>query len=509
MGKDLLPFALAVHTKKAQLVFVPYVALIGMIVSEGTKYGRRVVKFTDIGKCTTIQTAAATADVIVFSYEHAPRAIRLGQELESRHRLGWCFFNEAHVAVVDADFRDFHGIQEMARYCPQVCCMTATLQPHFTSVLASILGRPKFSRSILLSPKRNSVSLVIKVTSDPRKFIADDLCAQDENRRAIVFCLFKRNVEDMSRILRSRMNRQVFDCTSGATADLSAFAESDSSVMVCTTVLAAGVSFDRVTRIYFLDGAHGPEIVLQGAGRGARAKGEICIATLVTSKHQLECLKERDGCLGAMASFCQTCIEDKLDFAEELYKLFKHPKDGDVENMIIHEYLDESESIPHAKHQSRHEDEQTHHVKRRLFQLPMLRPVKKDNCSVLCHMRDNEQHETEGVFSHTSHRVPLQTVTQDNVLCQTNDGIWSDRSERSQASMQMQSQLSQEHVSSQRRLSQQFGDSVTTDFGYLARMIMASRKQVAVPEFNGRCEGGYNRCVHFCRRCEVLLAFVL
>ena len=507
MGKDLLPFALAVHTRKVQLVFVPYVALISMLVSEGKKYGRRVVKFTDIGKSTTIQTAAATADVIVLSYEHAPRAIRLGQELESRRRLGWCFFNEAHVAVVDADFRDFHGIQEMARYCPQVCCMTATLQPHFTSAVASILGRPQFSRSILLSPRRNSVSLVIKVTSDPRRFIADDLCGQDENRRAIVFCLFKRNVEDMARILRSRVNRQVFDCTSGATADLSAFAEYDSSVMVCTTVLAAGVSFDSVTRIYFLDGAHGPEIILQGAGRGARAKGETCVATLVTSNHQLECLKERDGCLGAMASFCQTCIHDKLDFAEELYRLFEHPKEGAVQKMLVPEELNESNPLLKVKNHRRHDNEQTDHVKRRLFQSPTLGPMQQDHRSVLCHSGEDQQHETESVSFETSDRVPREGLMEDSVPGCLEDGLKNGKSvRRSQASMHTQLQRSQERVStqlqrsqervsSQRRLPQQFGASVTTDFGRLARTIMASRMQLTVPDFIGRCEGGCCRCI--------------
>ena len=492
MGKDMLPFALAVHTKKAQLIFVPYVALISMIVSEGNKYGCRVVKFTDIGKNTTLQTAAATADVIVLSYEHAPRAIRLGQELESRQRLGWCFFNEAHVAVVDADFRDFNGIQEMARFCPQVCCMTATLQPHFTSVLTSILGRTQFSRSILLSPRRNSVSLLIKVTSDPRKFIADDLCGQKENQRAIVFCLFKRNVEDMARILRSRMNRQVFDCTSGATADLTAFAESDSSIMVCTTVLAAGVSFDSVTRIYFLDGAHGPEILLQGAGRGARAKGETCIATLVTSKHQLECLKERDGCLGAMANFCQTCIHDKLEFAEELYRLFKHPEDGAVEKMTFPEELNESNRIVSVKHHRRQEDGQRDHIKRRLFPSSTLGTVQQDRRSVLCQEGEEQHRQNECVSFEFSQRVPHERMTED-------DARKSARSVRSEPSIQKQLQRSQEHVSSQRCSSQHFSACVTPDFGSLARKIMASRMHLAEPDFVGRCEGVCCRCICLCR----------
>jgi len=88
MGKDLLPFALAVHCGKAQLVFVPFVALVDGIVRDGSRYSGKVVKLSDIGKTITIETAAATADIIVCSYEHAQRALRLVQELQARERLG-------------------------------------------------------------------------------------------------------------------------------------------------------------------------------------------------------------------------------------------------------------------------------------------------------------------------------------------------------------------------------------------------------------------------------------
>ena len=68
---------------------------------------------------------------------------------------------------------------------------------------------------------------------------------------------------------------------------MGAFRKLDSAVMVCTSVLAAGVSFDSVTRVFFLSCAHGPESFLQGAGRGARSEQEHCIATLVTTRRDL------------------------------------------------------------------------------------------------------------------------------------------------------------------------------------------------------------------------------
>lgn len=88
MGKDLLPFALAAHSGKAQLVFVPFVALGDHIVFDGQGYASKVVKLAEIGKTVTLETAAANADVIVCSYEHAQRALRLVQELQLRERLG-------------------------------------------------------------------------------------------------------------------------------------------------------------------------------------------------------------------------------------------------------------------------------------------------------------------------------------------------------------------------------------------------------------------------------------
>ena len=151
MGKDLLPFAMAVATGKAQLMFVPYVALIENTMKEGSRFGCRVIKLADIGRGIDIATAAATADIIICSYEHAVRAIRVAQELLSRQRLGWCFWNEAHVICVDGDFRDFSTVNEISAHCAQVCCMSATIQARYIDSLASNLGRSGFSKSMLVS----------------------------------------------------------------------------------------------------------------------------------------------------------------------------------------------------------------------------------------------------------------------------------------------------------------------------------------------------------------------
>lgn len=486
VGKDLIPFAMAVHTQKAQLVFVPYVPLIGMIVSEGLKFRCCVVKFNEIGKGISLQSAAATADVIVCSYEHAPRVVRLAQELHSRDRLGWCFFNEAHVAVVDADFRDFQGIRTIARFCSQVCCMTATLQPHFATVLTSILGRPNFSKSIMVSPERTSLRVVLKLTTDTRQWVLEDLLAQIEGR-AIVFCLFKKCVPDMARILRSKIvNREVFECTSGATADLAEwFAGSKSSIMVATSVLATGVSHDKMTRIYFLDGAHGPECFLQGAGRGARVAGETCVATLVTSKSQLQYLQDRDGYQGAMAKWVQACIDNSWDFAEELYKLFEHP--GQVEDSMDSRLV------------SRQVLPATDDTKRRLFTSPSPKPYQQDEDSVPCQSEDHDD------------SVPFPIPVRKSVLCQV--GVGHEQQAKrpcflspmppvlrqgpshisgfDQSAMYGVSGLSQFQSQTQFQSQRHLPDhsSRVPDFSNLARSILASRVILPLPDLLGRCEG--------------------
>ena len=99
VGKDLFPFALAVLTKKVQLVFVPFVALVSTVVHEGTKYGCTVVKFMDIYKKMSIESAAAAADIIVLSYEHCSKSVRLAQELAMRDRLGNIWF---HIGCIEA-----------------------------------------------------------------------------------------------------------------------------------------------------------------------------------------------------------------------------------------------------------------------------------------------------------------------------------------------------------------------------------------------------------------------
>lgn len=203
--------------------------------------------------------------------------------------------------------------------------MTATLQPSSVAELAKTVGRKGFSESLFLSPKRQALYVCMKMTSDPRSWIVEDLERQPQNQRAIVYCLYKRNVELMAEMLKSKMpKRVVLECVSGSTADLSKF-KSTFSIMVCTSVLVAGISIDGVTRVYFLDCANGPEGFLQGAGRGARAEGEACVATLVTCKTQLQYFMYSDQTMTShMATFCYSCYEKNLDFAEELYKLFQH-----------------------------------------------------------------------------------------------------------------------------------------------------------------------------------------
>ena len=90
-GKDMLPFMVAVATNQAQFVFVPFVALTENVVLEGLKFGCKVVKMLDIGKTVSVQTAAATADVIVCSFEHSLKAVRVAQEMNLRGRLGVCY----------------------------------------------------------------------------------------------------------------------------------------------------------------------------------------------------------------------------------------------------------------------------------------------------------------------------------------------------------------------------------------------------------------------------------
>jgi hypothetical protein len=328
MGKDLLPFALAVATKKAQLMFVPYVALIENTLNEGARYGCKVIKFAEIGKTITIATAAATADVIICSYEHAQRAVRITQELLTRQRLGWCFFNEVHVIQLDGDFRDFGSIHEICAQCPHICCMTATLQHQYVASLAAKLGRTGFSKSMFIPPARPRLALMMKVTSDSRLWIAQQLVAQPADQRAIVFCLFKKSVPEMANYLQGHVGqRKIFECISGATADIPSFRADKSAIMVCTTVLCAGISVNLITRIFFLDCAHGPEAFVQGAGRGARAEHEMCVAALVTTKKEM-LYYAQSGFAGIadMAALCQRCHENNLEFSHEVCKLFEHPE---------------------------------------------------------------------------------------------------------------------------------------------------------------------------------------
>ncbi len=237
--------------------------------------------------------------------------------------------------MLDGDYRDFANLGEIARHCPRVCCMSATIQLDLLSNLAGKFGRDGFSASISMSPQRSTLTLRLRLTSDTRAFITADLGSQPPGERAIVFCLFKNNVQQVANYVKTAFrDRCVFQCTSGKAADFAAFNRSDAAIMVCTTVLAAGVAFQKVSRVYFLDCSHGPEVFLQGSGRGGRDEGETCIATLVTTRLQLETFKESGMVYASrMAAFCLSCIEKRLDFADEICRLFEHSK---VPSLKIH-----------------------------------------------------------------------------------------------------------------------------------------------------------------------------
>jgi superfamily II DNA/RNA helicase len=167
--------------------------------------------------------------------------------------------------------------------------MTATLQPRHVAGLAQKLGRKGFSESMLVCPSRPQLEVGLKVTTDAKAWIAQELKRQPAGQRAIVFCLFKQNVTEMAAYLKGTLeSREILECVSGAIHDMAMFRKLSSAIMVCTSVLAAGVSFDTVTMVFFLSCAHGPEYFLQGAGRGARSEQEKCVATLVSTRRDLE-----------------------------------------------------------------------------------------------------------------------------------------------------------------------------------------------------------------------------
>lgn len=205
--------------------------------------------------------------------------------------------------------------------------MTATIQPQEVQGLSAMIGRKEFTKRMMLSPKRDALDVRIRLSTDPKNWIAQELEKQPAGERAIVFCPFKKNVFSMARLLRSTTTRSVFECESGQTDDLDQFRISQSSIMVCTSVLSAGVTFEKVTQVIFLDCAGGAAQFLQGSGRGARGAGEKCVATLVTSRSQLlyfACSEMTQ--LAHMAEFCLHVLDTNMDFASELYKLFEHPQ---------------------------------------------------------------------------------------------------------------------------------------------------------------------------------------
>jgi len=201
--------------------------------------------------------------------------------------------------------------------------MTATLQSTHVKKLADKLGRASISESMVLPPFRAELKMSLKVVADPRQLILKLLAYQAVGGKAIVFCMYKKTVAAFATLLREKQSRPVFECVSGELTDVGLFAAAESAIMVCTSVLNAGVSFLSVTRVFFLEAAHHPENFLQGSGRGAREEGVDCISVLVTSERALNFIKQSDMAqAAAMADICQLCITSGTELSDELFRMF-------------------------------------------------------------------------------------------------------------------------------------------------------------------------------------------
>lgn len=93
--------------------------------------------------------------------------------------------------MLDGDFRDFTSLGEIARHCPRVCCMSATIQPDLLSDLAGKFGRDGFSSSIAMSPQRSTLSLRLRLTQDTKSFITADLCRSHKESALLFFVCSK------------------------------------------------------------------------------------------------------------------------------------------------------------------------------------------------------------------------------------------------------------------------------------------------------------------------------
>jgi len=259
--------------------------------------------------------------------------------------------------VLDQDFRDFSKLHEATRECPQICCMSATIQQTHLALLSEIIGRTHFTNGITMTPHREALSLKLLISFDPKLAIMEEIQLQPKEEKAIVFCLFKAAVSEFAAMMRQKgLSRSVFECVSASLADVDTFRKSKCGIMVCTSVLAAGMSFQNVSRVFFLDCAHSPEEFLQGAGRGARGAGETCVASLFTSIPKLEKLQASSmKSTSSMASFCLDCITTRQDFATMLYGLFEHEAEGPLQSqeMASHKHRSGQSTDIHSLYPSK------------------------------------------------------------------------------------------------------------------------------------------------------------